>query len=165
MTDSLCRHCAVADGNAYCWGRNNNGQVGHNAIGNAPQPVAVDTSGVLGGKTVTALEAGMFHTCGVADGKAYCWGYNNNGQFGDNSTTYQSKVPVAVAEREGVLLGLERQRRARNNGAADSKVPVAVALGHSVVTVIAAGFAHSVALGLLLATVRIHPPPCPGNLR
>ena len=36
-----------------------------------------------------------YHTCAVADGQAYCWGYNANGQLGNNSTT-DSSVPVAV---------------------------------------------------------------------
>ena len=34
-----------------------------------------------------AISAGRGHSCAVADGKAYCWGYNAPGQLGNNSTT------------------------------------------------------------------------------
>ena len=57
--------------------------------------MAVNTLGVLNGKTVTAIAAGEFHTCAVADGKAYCWGWNPSGQLGNDSTA-DSHVPVAV---------------------------------------------------------------------
>ena len=47
--------------------------------------MAVDASGVLAGTTVTAITAGFGHTCAVADSAAYCWGYNNDGQLGNNT--------------------------------------------------------------------------------
>ncbi len=89
--------CAVADGAAYCWGSNVSGQLGLNTLGgdtNSSVPVAVKTSGVLNGLTVTAVAAGEAHSCALAAGKAYCWGYNNVGQVGNNTTTTS---PVAVA--------------------------------------------------------------------
>ena len=49
----------------------------------------------LAGKTVTAISAGQEHTCAVAAGAAYCWGYNGSGRLGNNSTA-NSTVPVAV---------------------------------------------------------------------
>ena len=129
--------CAVADGKAYCWGDNGYGQLGNNSTTDSSVPVAVNTSGPLAGKTVTAITAGSYHTCAVADGKAYCWGYNADGQLGNNSTT-DSTVPVAVrhlrgagrqdghrdqppalrhtvrgGRRAGVLLGLQRLRAVR----------------------------------------------------
>lgn len=82
--------CAVAGGAVYCWGSNVSAQLGINTSGsgtNRSQPVAVSTTGVLNGKTVTAVTAGEAHTCVIADGKAVCWGYNNNGQIGNNSTS------------------------------------------------------------------------------
>ena len=67
-------------------------------------PVAVTTSGVLSGKTITQVTAGNSHTCALdTSGAAYCWGANGNGQLGINSTT-RSPVPVAVTTT-GVLSG------------------------------------------------------------
>ncbi len=94
--------CAIA-GQAYCWGQNTNGQLGDGTTTQRTTPVAVNTSGVLAGKTVTAISAGNNHTCVIASGQAYCWGQNTNGQLGDGTTTQRS-VPVAV-NTSGVLAG------------------------------------------------------------
>ncbi len=102
--------CAIADGKAYCWGRNRYGEVGDNSTTVRYQPRAVTaTSGLLGGKTVTDItsdgdeSSSTVHSCAVADSKAYCWGDNGSGVLGNNSTT-DSKVPVAV-NVSGVLSG------------------------------------------------------------
>ena len=89
--------CALADGKAYCWGYNTYGQVGNNSTTSYPvsTPMPVYTSGVLAAQTITAINAGETHSCAVADGRAYCWGYNSNGQLGNNTLT-NSGVPVAV---------------------------------------------------------------------
>ena len=87
--------CAVADGQAFCWGSNGNGQLGNNTTINSSVPVAVNATGPLAGRTVTHIAAGRYHTCAVADGQAFCWGHNNYGQLGNNTTT-ESWVPVAV---------------------------------------------------------------------
>jgi alpha-tubulin suppressor-like RCC1 family protein len=35
-----------------------------------------------------SLDGGEYHTCGVTqDGEARCWGYNGQGQLGDNTKT------------------------------------------------------------------------------
>ena len=97
--------CVIADGEAFCWGANWNGQLGDpGAVDFSREPVAVDTSGVLGDKSITSISAGYSHTCAVADGDAYCWGDNADGKLGDNSTD-QSPVPVAV-DTSGALSGL-----------------------------------------------------------
>jgi len=91
--------CAIAESLAYCWGSDVSGQLGDNQLGaanNSSLPVAVLTSGVLSGLTVTAMTAGEAHTCAIADGKAYCWGYAAFGQLGNNSTNL-SAAPVAVS--------------------------------------------------------------------
>jgi len=90
--------CAVAGGAAYCWGSDVSGQLGDNRLGaanNSSQPVAVLSSGVLSGLSVTAVTAGEAHTCVVAAGEAYCWGYAAFGQLGNNSTNLSAvAVPV-----------------------------------------------------------------------
>lgn len=96
--------CAIADGQAYCWGSNANGQLGNSSFTDSSVPVAVNTAGVLSGKDVNAIAAGARHSCASAQGQSYCWGWNNEGQLG-NGTTTDSSVPVAV-ESLGVLSGL-----------------------------------------------------------
>ena len=96
--------CAVISGNGYCWGENYNGELGDGTNINSGLPAAVDTSGVLAGKTLTQISAGYEHTCGLdAAGAAYCWGLNSYGQLGDGSTSSTS-APVAV-DVSGVLAG------------------------------------------------------------
>jgi alpha-tubulin suppressor-like RCC1 family protein len=98
------RHvCAVADGRAYCWGSNAKGQLGNNSTTDSLLPVAVDVTGVLAGKTVTDISAGLEHTCAVADGAAFCWGSNYYKALG-NDSTMDSSAPVAV-NVSGVLAG------------------------------------------------------------
>jgi alpha-tubulin suppressor-like RCC1 family protein len=96
--------CAIADGTAYCWGNGGSGRLGNNSTSSSSIPVAVDTSGVLSGKTVTAISAGDQHTCAIADGAAYCWGSPSNGRLGNNTTSGTYNTPVAV-DTSGVLSG------------------------------------------------------------
>lgn len=97
--------CAIAsDDQAYCWGTNVDGRLGNNSTISSNAPVAVDTSGILSGKTIKSISGDTHHTCVIAsDDQAYCWGDNNYGSLGNNSTT-QSLVPVAVST-SGVLSG------------------------------------------------------------
>src|ERR1017187_9908535 len=96
--------CAVISGNGYCWGENYNGELGDGTNINSGLPAAVDTSGVLAGKTLTQISAGYEHTCGLdAAGAAYCWGLSSYGQLGAGNTSSTS-VPVAV-DTSGVLAG------------------------------------------------------------
>lgn len=88
--------CAVADGRAYCWGLNRDGRLGNGTTVNAATPIAVDASGPLAGKRVTAIAAGADHSCAVAGGKVYCWGAGGKGQLGDGARVDRTR-PVAVA--------------------------------------------------------------------
>ena len=44
----------------------------------------------------SSLTAGSTHTCGLAGGAAYCWGYNSDGQVGNGSTSAAVPLPTAV---------------------------------------------------------------------
>jgi hypothetical protein len=86
--------CAVTTaGDAYCWGRNTNGQLGNGSTTDRLTPVAVS-----GGLTFGMVSAGANeHTCGVTTGgQAWCWGWNNYGEVGDGTTTTRL-APVAVS--------------------------------------------------------------------
>ncbi len=165
--------CAVSDGRAYCWGGNSYGQLGNNSTTASSVPVAVDTTDKLAGRTVTAIAAGAYHSCVVADSKAYCWGYNVFGQLGNNSTT-ASSVPVAVdttgtlagqtvtaitagdrhtcavAQGRAYCWGQNAYGQLGNNTTTDSKVPMSVdtsgLLNGQTVTAIAGDGYHSAVL-------------------
>lgn len=94
--------CAIASGSVYCWGDNNSGQLGDNSTTDRSVPVAVVTTGVLSGKTIEDLQAGLNHTCVRANSGAYCWGSNGSGQLGDATNT-QRTSPVAAAQQAGNL--------------------------------------------------------------
>jgi alpha-tubulin suppressor-like RCC1 family protein len=97
--------CAIESGKAYCWGSNDAGALGDENTSDSTVPVAVDTSGVLAGKTLTQIAAGQSHTCALDNtGVAYCWGENDTGQLGDGGVGGYSDVPVAV-DTSGVLAG------------------------------------------------------------
>ena len=85
--------CAISSkGAAKCWGDNTYGQLGDNSTTNSNKPVTV--YGLT--KGVKQISAGQYSTCAVnGKGKALCWGFNSQGQLGDNSTTNSPK-PVGV---------------------------------------------------------------------
>src|SRR5690606_5265131 len=85
--------CGVtASGAAYCWGRNNWGQLGSAAGEASNQRIPVQ-----GGESFNYVVPGDFHTCGVtATGQARCWGYRGYGQLGTGNTAYHG-TPAPVA--------------------------------------------------------------------
>jgi len=87
--------CVIAsDSKEYCWG--SAGTLGVDTPSGSKVPIAVDTSGVLIGKTAIAIAPGRSHSCSIAsDSYIYCWGNNSYGQLGNNSTVF-SYVPVAL---------------------------------------------------------------------
>ncbi len=97
--------CAVTtDGEAYCWGYGEHGQLGNGMTGRDDchvfsrvlmaceyKPVKVS-----GGYTFISISAGFHHTCGVrVDGEGYCWGSGSFGKLGNGSEDNQL-VPVRV---------------------------------------------------------------------
>ncbi|HXQ28759.1 MAG TPA: hypothetical protein VN848_05770 [Gemmatimonadales bacterium] len=93
--------CGLAQsGQAYCWGSDAYGELGHGLANDSTcagsVPCSATPVAVAGGLKFVSLAAGFQHACGVtANGAAYCWGYNSFGQLG-NGTTDSSDVPVAV---------------------------------------------------------------------
>lgn len=95
--------CAVSSLNTVlCWGYNNAGQVGDGTTTNRGTPVAI-SGGALTGTQVTAVNAGLDHTCAITAAQTVaCWGGNSDGQLGDGTTANRT-TPVAVTG--GTLAG------------------------------------------------------------
>lgn len=93
--------CAIAsDDKIYCWGYGVKGELGNSFNVQVNEPTPITDSGVVAGKKMTQIAAGFNHNCALdSDGKVYCWGENNYGELGDNSTT-SSNVPVATSMTE-----------------------------------------------------------------
>jgi alpha-tubulin suppressor-like RCC1 family protein len=84
----------TAAGAAYCWGRNDYGQLG-NGHGGTDSKVPVRVSGSI---PFASVGMGMHHTCGLArSSEVYCWGNNDGGQLGTDSLGVGHDVPVRVA--------------------------------------------------------------------
>jgi serine/threonine protein kinase/alpha-tubulin suppressor-like RCC1 family protein len=134
--------CLVAaDGRAFCWGGNDQGQLGV-AGGNrlsAPSAVAADLR-------FTAIAPGLAHSCAIARGGAlWCWGENEHGQLGDRSQTTRG-TPVRAAagyafravaagaahtcgltnDGSALCWGSDAQGQLGDGGTADRASPVAV---------------------------------------
>ena len=92
--------CAVdSAGQVYCWGNNRYGESGNDSTTQSLVPVAVATAGTpMEGKTIVQISSGDWSVCAVdSAGLVYCWGLNDDGQLGNNSTS-NSSVPVAVID-------------------------------------------------------------------
>jgi alpha-tubulin suppressor-like RCC1 family protein len=95
--------CALTDsGEVWCWGMNDDGQLGDGTNTNRSTPVAV--VGLSSG--VARLAAGINYTCAIiAAGGMKCWGANYYGQLGDG-TTDKRNTPVTVLDLSGVVTAL-----------------------------------------------------------
>jgi alpha-tubulin suppressor-like RCC1 family protein len=84
--------CGVAVNNrAYCWGNNQEGQLGDGTTTDRSRPVAV-------ARDISFLQvsAGYNHTCGVStNNRVYCWGLNDFGQLG--ATNFRYSKPALVS--------------------------------------------------------------------
>ena len=96
ITGGLDFACAILDdASVKCWGKYRYGQIGNGQAANAflSTPTATSTLGV--GRTAIDIASGYDHTCVILDDATVkCWGRNQSGNLGDNSTT-NSSVPIA----------------------------------------------------------------------
>jgi alpha-tubulin suppressor-like RCC1 family protein len=85
--------CASVSGAAYCWGSDLALALGSgSSAGVTPNPASIP--GLP--STITALAAGTWHTCGLADGAVYCWGANVYGQLGNGTEVTGTGGPNMV---------------------------------------------------------------------
>ena len=79
--------CAIGpNSRVYCWGLNDAGQVGRSqsAKDNDDSSVRIGIVGSID-THVKAISVGWAHACAITgDGGARCWGYNPDGQLGND---------------------------------------------------------------------------------
>lgn len=122
--------CAVSSGEAYCWGRNSNGQLGNGntTTQNKPTKVRANPGDALYGKTVTSIRAGADHVCVIAENSpatannnVYCWGLGTSGQLGNGGSSSSTVAVKATGN------GFENQHVNRLN--TGTNTPGAVTCG------------------------------------
>ena len=92
--------CAVVGGGAKCWGSNDFHQLGDNVFWSEDHHTPIDVFGLKAG--VADVAAGYSHSCALTtSGKVACWGNNDKGKLGDN-TTWRRQAPVFVQGFGGI---------------------------------------------------------------
>ncbi len=86
-------YCGLQGDDLYCWGQNQNGQVGDGSnLDDVPAPVPIRPD-----KRWRAVQAGYLHTCAVDDdGALWCWGDNDRGQVGLADLDAEPHMPEIV---------------------------------------------------------------------
>lgn len=109
------------DGTVWAWGSNGYGQLGDNTTTQRNLPVQVKDSAGTGYLTsMSAIAGGGSHAIAVKnDGTVWAWGYNTQGQLGDNTINNRS-LPVQVKDPTGssVLTGVSTVTGGANHTAA-----------------------------------------------
>jgi len=74
----MAHTCGItSDGDAFCWGRGEDGILGNDSVDSSPVPVPVS-----GEFKFASIEAGSATTCGITtEGDAYCWGASDFGNL------------------------------------------------------------------------------------
>ncbi len=83
--------CALkTDGRIFCWGHSEYGQLGNNSTTDILAPMQESSAA----SDWAHVSSSGSHTCALkTDGRVFCWGDNDNGQLGNDSTV-NSSVPV-----------------------------------------------------------------------
>ncbi len=89
--------CALDEsGTAYCWGRNDTGQLGVNNTEDQNKPIPVATN-----LQFYTIGTGGGHTCAISKAyDLYCWGDNRLGQLGNGES---SSIPILVPTNHVII--------------------------------------------------------------
>ena len=89
----------IQTGDAFCWGRNVNGQVGDNTI--IQKNVVTQVQGT---QAPLSVAAGQEHSCAMmSDSSVWCWGGNSQGQLGRGTFTSYQATALVISELQGTV--------------------------------------------------------------
>lgn len=99
VTAGLGHTCALTRaGSVKCWGYNGHDELGDGRGDGQSSWAPVAVQGLSGG--MSAIAAGLRHSCAVRNGGAVCWGVNYSGALGDG-TEARRVAPVGVVGLSG----------------------------------------------------------------
>jgi alpha-tubulin suppressor-like RCC1 family protein len=149
-------NCAIVAGGVDCWGDPSIGELGNNNTNGNKIVIPTPVVGLSPG--VQSIVSGNYFTCALANGGVKCWGYNPNGELGNNTTATGIVASQVIGLTSGVQAiaagtahvcaivnggvqcwGQGQLGKLGNNATASSGVPVQVTGLTSGVTAIAAG--------------------------
>ncbi len=83
--------CAVVNGNVWCWGNNQSGQLGNGTMGTQyASSVPVQVTGLAGPAVSVSIGGNGTACAALAAGGMQCWGDNNYGQLGIGTNVVSS---------------------------------------------------------------------------
>ncbi len=83
--------CAVVEGELYCWGKNNTGQLANRTGLNSHIPTRIELPGTIG-----MVDIGDNHICAIVDGGLMCWGWNFSCEIGQQGCVGGNDNPTRV---------------------------------------------------------------------
>jgi alpha-tubulin suppressor-like RCC1 family protein len=140
--------CAVmVDRTVTCWGWNMNGTLGDNSLVDSSVPVLVSgPNGSLPASSASVVSAGGFHSCALMeDASLQCWGYNVDGQLGDDSTVNRLSA-VDVSGLDGSNSSRSVRQAATGTTLLESRPPKRPLLSRPVPVVVIDRDADSIAI-------------------
>lgn len=90
--------CAIEDatGRAWCWGRDNSGQLGDGSpLTDQLSPVAVASARTWTAVATSGMED---HSCAIQMGELWCWGLNGQGQIDGTLGSYNTPIRIASGQ-------------------------------------------------------------------
>lgn len=137
------------DGTVYCWGDNDQKQLGNNSNNDSLTPVKPMAYGGFTNTAVSGLSVGFTHSCALENDKVFCWGGNASdlGLDADMWMPSLNKTYGTVVSEGGA------GRAGQSTGTSVVAVPTPVQAGDgftnngsTVVTAVSAGFRHTCAI-------------------
>ena len=153
-------------GSLWLWGENSYGRLGDNTRTNRNSPIQT----VSGGTNWKLVASGRWHTAGIkTDGTLWTWGYNTNGELGDNTggngthksspvqtiaggTNWKLVAPgryhTAAIKTDGTLWTWGRNDNSQlgDNSITKKSSPVQTVAGGTNWKLVAGGFYHTAAI-------------------